>query len=444
MATPWGPPLKPSSASLKFRLAAYDAHWIVSPRIDQITRETGTVEKIDAEPEYTGQGIAAGSQVDAILIGAGIAGLWLLNLLTAKGYRVLLFEADSLGCQQTLGSQGMIHGGLKYALSGRLTGASEAIAGMPERWRHCLQGEDDVDLTGLTPVSDHYYLFAAAGSLGRLTSFFASRVLRGRIDKLAPKDYPDAFSGFSGIVYRLNDFVLDTEALITGLSRRLTDRIHPGSIDASMLEQTDTGWRLTLNGQVIDTTRLILTAGAGTGALLEGLGFAQPVMQLRPLHQVVVRHPRLEPVYAHCLTGITRSEPRLTITTHPDPKSGPVDRLWYLGGQLATDGVSRNRAGQIDHARRELEACVPWIDWNLAEFDTFLFERAEPAQTGGRRPDQAFVQEADGCLICWPTKLSLAPDLGDRVLARLPTPSGAPFVPLDLPTVPRGTLPWNR
>ena len=412
-------------------------------RRDQITRETRTVDQPVADSEDTGHRIGADRQVDAVLIGAGIAGLWLLNLLTAKGYRVLLFEADSLGCQQTLGSQGMIHGGLKYALSGRLTGASEAIAGMPERWQRCLKGDDDVDLTGLTPISDHYYLFAAAGSLGRLTSFFASRMLRGRIDKLAQKDYPDSFRDFSGVVYRLNDFVLDTEELIAGLSSGLTDRIRQGSIDASMVKQTDSGWRLTLDGQVIDTSRLILTAGAGTGALLDGLGISSPAMQLRPLHQVVVRHPRLAPVYAHCLTGITRSEPRLTITTHPDPKTGPDDRLWYLGGQLATDGVSRDRAGQIDHARNELEACVPWIDWNLAEFDTLRFERAEPAQTGGRRPDQAFVHEMDDCLICWPTKLSLAPDLGDRVLARLPLPSGGPFVPLDRPTVSMGSLPWN-
>ena len=74
-------------------------------------------------------------QLDAILAGGGIAGLWLTNLLHARGYRVALLEADTVGGAQTLASQGMIHGGIKYALGGSLTGASEAIATMPGRWR---------------------------------------------------------------------------------------------------------------------------------------------------------------------------------------------------------------------------------------------------------------------------------------------------------------------
>ena len=56
--------------------------------------------------------------VDVAIVGGGIAGIWLLNLLHHSGYRVVLFEAEEVGCQQTLGSQGMIHGGLKYELGG--------------------------------------------------------------------------------------------------------------------------------------------------------------------------------------------------------------------------------------------------------------------------------------------------------------------------------------
>ena len=87
--------------------------------------------------------------LDAIIIGGGIAGLWLLNRLTSDGYGCVLLEADELGCGQTLASQGMIHGGIKYALGGALTGASEAIADMPDRWRAALAGEGPVDLSGL-------------------------------------------------------------------------------------------------------------------------------------------------------------------------------------------------------------------------------------------------------------------------------------------------------
>ncbi|MFN7609893.1 MAG: FAD-dependent oxidoreductase, partial [bacterium] len=51
---------------------------------------------------------------DVVLIGGGIAGLWLANVLQQKGYTVALLEENTLGGEQTLASQGMIHGGQKY------------------------------------------------------------------------------------------------------------------------------------------------------------------------------------------------------------------------------------------------------------------------------------------------------------------------------------------
>ncbi|HEB27268.1 MAG TPA: FAD-dependent oxidoreductase, partial [Porticoccus sp.] len=90
---------------------------------------------------------ATTTNVDIAIIGGGIAGLWLLNRLCNDGYNAVLFEQDDLGGAQTIASQGMIHGGIKYALGGALTGASEAIADMPDHWRRCLNGEGDVDLS---------------------------------------------------------------------------------------------------------------------------------------------------------------------------------------------------------------------------------------------------------------------------------------------------------
>src|SRR5688500_2310975 len=96
---------------------------------------------------------------DIVILGGGIAGLWLLNRLRDAGYSVLLLENSALGAGQTIASQGMIHGGLKYALGGALTGASEAIADMPQHWQRCLQGQGDVDLRGTQLLSDTYYLW---------------------------------------------------------------------------------------------------------------------------------------------------------------------------------------------------------------------------------------------------------------------------------------------
>jgi len=391
--------------------------------------------------------LPAAAQIDALIVGGGIAGLWLLNLLSRRGYSAVLLEAEQLGAAQTLASQGMIHGGLKYSLAGSLTGASEAIAGMPDRWAACLAGGGDVDLSNLRPLADHYYMFAAASTLGQLTTFFASRAVRGRIRKLAHDEHPPGLRspGFHGVVYALRDFVLDTPALLGALLRPVAERAYRCRIGAphAALRLTAQGVEAELGGTRLRARRLILTAGAGNAALLATLGLHQPQMQLRPLHQVVVRHPTLEPVFAHCLTGIRRPEPRLTITSHPDGTGW----LWYLGGQLATDGVELDAATLIAHARRELAACLPWRDWSGAELETLRVDRAEPLRPDGTRPDEAFATATGpggACIVGWPSKLSLAPDLGDRVLALLPAPGGGPVPALTLPGATIGAVPWAR
>ncbi len=386
--------------------------------------------------------------LDAIIVGGGVAGLWVLNHLTAEGRHCILLEAGDLGGTQTLASQGMVHGGIKYALGGSLTGASEAIAGMPDRWRLALAGEGPVDLSGLETLADRYYLFAEGSSLGKLTGFFASKALRGRIERLTATDYPEGLRDFDGVVYGLPDFVIDTQALIERLRAPVQDRIFQHPVAAQQLQPTEArGWRLSLPDRQVTASHLVLCAGAGNGPLLAGLGITEPKMQLRPLHQVLVRHPALPPLYAHCVTSIRRPEPRLTITSH---ELSPDELIWYLGGQLATDGVDLDPATQKQQARRELSRCVPWIDWGQAEIDTLRIDRAEPAWSGGRRPDEAYLQTVDAgapCQICWPTKLSLAPDLADRVataLAAAPatTPASKEIPDLQLPTASVGRPPW--
>jgi glycerol-3-phosphate dehydrogenase len=94
------------------------------------------------------------------IIGGGISGLWLLNSLRNAGYDAVLFEKNALGSQQTFASQGMIHGGIKYALGGFTTPASETIANMPSVWRACIAGQGPVDLKNLNLLSEDYFLFS--------------------------------------------------------------------------------------------------------------------------------------------------------------------------------------------------------------------------------------------------------------------------------------------
>ncbi len=387
---------------------------------------------------------------DVIVIGGGVAGLWTLNRLCNAGYDAYLFDSGPLGSGQSVASQGMIHGGIKYALGGALTGSSEAIASMPAHWKQCIAGEGDVDLRGVPVLAEAFYLWSSESLTSRLSSFFASKLTRGRVDTLAPGDRPPPFdsSRFKGSVYRLVDLVLDAAGLLRKLRDNCTGRVF--AIDwreASWIRDGARIAALQINqGIRLNTDSVIFTAGAGNAALLGDLGLSAPAMQLRPLHQVMVRHDYPHPLYAHC-TGAGAS-PRLTVSSH----HGSDGRwIWYLGGDLATEGVGQSADELIATAQAELKALLPWVDFGRCEWATLEVDRAEPKQAQLVKPEHAFAATAQGCdnlLVGWPTKLTLAPNLADRLLALLPPAartSAAPAASLgSLPTPDIATPPWDE
>ncbi|MFS2198330.1 FAD-dependent oxidoreductase, partial [Pseudomonas sp. Pseusp3] len=170
---------------------------------------------------------------------------------------------------------------------------------------------------------------------------------------------------------------------------------------------------------------------------------SQPAMQRRPLHMIIAKGPGLKPLYAHCLGGGTK--PRLTVTTHP---AADGQWVWYLGGDIAeAEGVAREPAEQIATARKELGQLLPWIDLSSAQWATLRVDRAEPLQSGLTRPDNAFLAEQDRLLVGWPTKLALAPDFADRVIASLTRDGIQPSHPAALPELPKppmGVPAWEQ
>ncbi len=379
-------------------------------------------------------------EIDVVVIGGGIAGLWTLSMLCKAGYKAILLEHDSIGQGQTLYSQGIIHGGLKYALGGMLSSEAEAIADMPDRWRACLQGEGPIDLRGTNVLSEHHYMWSDRSLAARMTTFFGSKMLRGRIDSVEGDERPELLrsSHFNGSVYRLNDLVLDVPSLLQRLMEQHKNRIFKTS-DLNVLYETDDQLRtrsIILTPQHAEPIRiqphwLVLTAGKGNQGVMNSLGIQQPAMQLRPLHMVLMRQANLPPFYAHCIGA--SSKPRLTITSHPDPERG---MLWYLGGDLAEQGVERDPVLQIEMAQRELRHLFPWLDIRHAQWKTLRIDRAEAAQEQLLKPDNAFAVLKGNAIVAWPTKLALAPHLGELVLDLLVQKQFKPTAPagdIDLP-----------
>ncbi|WP_207882233.1 FAD-binding oxidoreductase [Pseudomonas sp. 30_B] len=371
---------------------------------------------------------------DILIVGGGIAGLWLNARLRRAGFSTVLVENTALGGVQSMRSQGIIHGGTKYALHGALTGASEAIADMPALWRDCLAGTGEVDLRGVRVLSDAHYLWSPGGLAGNLTSFFASKAVRSRVAQVKGADLPPALQdkAFKGKAYRLTELVLDVPSLIARLSELAGDSLLAGErIEA--LRDGDKLAGLRVDGREIRAQRVVLSAGAGNEALLRELGLERPEMQRRPLHMVLVTAPTLKPLYAHCVGG--GPKPRVTVTTHPLSNG---DWVWYLGGDIAeAGGVARSEAEQIAEAQRELHKLVPWIDLSAARWATLRVDRAEPSQNNLLRPDSAFLAEDGALLVGWPTKLALAPNFADRVLESLEKSGIRPQASAALPELPR-------
>ena len=385
--------------------------------------------------------------VDVVIFGGGVAGLWLLSRLAQAGYQTLLLETNALGSGQTRFAQGIIHGGTKYALTGKLTASTAAVFAMPQIWRDCLQGQGEVDLSEAVVLSEHQYMWSTPSLLSRLSGFFASRVMRGRTLAVKKSERPLIFQNkkFRGKVYQLDEPVLDTASIIKALAKPYlanTMHIKPNveftTAEANVLSVE------TREGEVWNITceKVILAAGEGNASLLKAMDRKQPEMQLRPLQMVVVRGGLPERLYAHCLGASVN--PRITITSSED---GQGNIVWYLGGQLAEEGIHRSEDEQITEAKKELQALMPWLDFSALQWATLNINRAEPKQKQGQRPDSSFCYEENNVITTWPTKLALSPRLAEDVMQQIKTDkvkaSGRQALP-EFTHVPFAVLPWQE
>ncbi|WP_145260802.1 FAD-dependent oxidoreductase [Calycomorphotria hydatis] len=358
-------------------------------------------------------------EFDAVIFGGGAAGLWTLDRLSAGGCRALLLESHALGRGQTVASQGIIHGGLKYTLAGMLTKSAEAIRDMPGLWRECLEGERIPNLSTTKLRASCCYLWRTDSIAGRLGMIGAKMGLRIAPHTVPEEHRPPLLAHCTGPVARLDEQVIAPVSFLNTLRERNLSRLlkidaekglhlecdATGGITRIDLRNSDTGEELVLRPR-----HVILAAGRGNEQLLRMTGHESPQVQRRPLHMVMLRGD-LPEFQGHCVDG---SRTRVTITSE---RLGPGQVVWQVGGQIAEDGVDQSEAELLSRTKAELQEVLPTLDLSNVEWSTYRVDRAEGKTTNGKRPESVQIQQHGNVIVAFPTKLALAPVMAREVAA---------------------------
>jgi glycerol-3-phosphate dehydrogenase len=217
---------------------------------------------------------------DVVIVGAGIAGLWLHNRLSQLGYHCLLLENQKIGHAQTLSAQGIIHGGSKYALNGILSNAAQTISGMPARWKACLHGNGEIDLSSVNVFTEHQLLWSTQSLSSKMVSFFASKALQSRMQNIPKSERSGLFAdeGFKGALYQLDEPVLDVGSLLKALIKPYAATIlKTPDIELEWIKQDGNITAMHFGEELeIQAQQFVLTSGEGTGEMLKSLQLTRP------------------------------------------------------------------------------------------------------------------------------------------------------------------------
>lgn len=395
--------------------------------------------------------IHSNAELDVLVVGGGVAGLWCLNALVEAGYNAALLESKALGTGQSISAQGILHGGVKYSLTGLLAASSSAISEMPERWDQSLAGTLGPDLRAVRVRTEACHLWRTESLRSIAGMAGAKLALRVRPRRLAREDRPRILKDCPGDVALLPEKVIETPSLMSALAALHPDRIALGEVvdgDAAQSEFATVRLRLADGEQLtLRTRRVVLTAGAGTPMLMQRLGLPADTdtMQRRPLHMAMVKGApeRLAELNGHCADG---GRTRVTITSST---SDDGQRVWQLGGELAESGCALEPDELITAARSCLDSVLPGFDssTNDLAWATYRIDRAEKKNTKALRPAGAYVGTSGAAVIAWPTKLVLAPATAREVVAECATSNTLPSQ--DLPfaastTPPVASPPWEE
>ncbi len=379
--------------------------------------------------------------LDVLLLGGGVAGLWLLDELRRSGYSALLVETKALGSGQTIPSQGILHGGFKHAIGGRGRAYVRTLNAMPDIWRACLNGEREPNLDGVALRGAFHYCWRTR-SVGAIFGQIGARFgLNVDLTRIPPVGRPPPLWNCPGDVFRLDEQIVDPRSLVSVLAERnKAHLIHaygiqilpsgPGRVEEVQIAAPEFSHFARLHPR-----NVVLTAGEGNAALREACGLHPGVMQRLPLSILVIRG-KLPHLNGFCIDG---THAKAVITTQ---SVSPDETVWQVG----CEGVSSTDPDFKEAAWREVYEALPGFEWPKISLSTYQVNRAEYVEQGESRSDGVQILTDGNVITAWPTKLVLAPLLSEQIASKL----DSPLVRMDIPSAfsawPRPSVapsPWT-
>ena len=391
--------------------------------------------------------------VDVLIFGGGIAGLFCLDKLVRDCYNAYLIEKSALGNGQTVCSQGIIHGGMKYVtayLAGTAAGFSKHLREMPAQWHEMLSGKRKPDLSSAKVYSQNclFWTLNQGGMLADAKALIATAGLNSLTELLKGDSIPEVLK-HARRVYAINETVVDCLSLLEVIANEHQHKIGTCT-KTEFINDTSSGQvsvtRAVLDEKICIKPQLIVfAAGEGNEYLARAVGVQNPVLKRLPLHQAYLVSNKLPLLYGHQIAGDTTGKegPQITITTHL--RNGV--RAWNIGGKPAEQGVNQSASELEENMRKILNTSFPDLRsvFDSARFGSFKIDRAEMwTPDKSRITDPVVRQIGKNVFVVYPTKFAFAPLLADWLFEAVKSvkPATKDFVEGLIPAC-IGKNPWH-
>ena len=228
---------------------------------------------------------------DIVVIGGGIAGVWTHSLLKKTGYSCCLLEKKSIGGEQSLVSQGIIHKGMKYLLGKFVPDIAGNLLPIAKLWDVAFSGKGELDLSE-TEIYTEQQLIWQSQSL--LSSFFTSplfdlaakKIFQSQVQKLKPLEYPFWLEK-NKAAFWVKEKVINSHSLFKNFYKQQKENYYQAD-EITEIKSSGDFISFKVGDVFLRAQKIILTAGMGNIALAKKFQIKQRI-QLRPLKMLAVK-----------------------------------------------------------------------------------------------------------------------------------------------------------